>query len=173
MTVTPEKHTAMSASSNTFDVVIRCNGKAVGKMRNEARVDIVEPFVESHEIASDEGPFHGGDGSAPPPLTYFVGGFVTCLMTQIRAFAKRFRIALDTLEVDAEFQWKGLTEPGKPYRAQPVGIRLDIQIASDAGQNRIIELINAAKQGCFVEAVISERMKVVHRLKTPDGWIVC
>ncbi|MDN2567610.1 OsmC family protein [Aquibium sp. A9E412] len=163
----------MTEPPKSFDVVIRCSGKAVGKMRNEARVDIVEPFVESHEMASDEGPFHGGDGTAPPPLTHFVGGFVTCLMTQIRAFAKRFRITLDALEVEAEFQWKGLTVPGRPYKAEPVGIRLDIAIASAADEAALVELVQAAREGCFVEAIISERIAVSHRLKTQTGWVEC
>jgi len=161
------------SQNNSFDVIIRCNGVATGKMRNEARIDIVEPFTESHELASDEGPFHGGDATAPPPLTYFVGGFVTCLMTQIRAFAKRLRIKLDDLRIDAEFSWRGLTEPGKPYKAEPVGIHLDIEIRSEATESQLAELIRTAKDGCFVEAIISDRIPVVHRLKTSTGWLDC
>ncbi len=161
------------SQNKTFDVIIRCNGVATGKMRNETKIDIVEPFTESHELASDEGPFHGGDSTAPPPLTYFVGGFVTCLMTQIRAFAKRFRIKLDDLTVDAEFSWKGLIEPGKPYKAAPVGITMDIAIDSETPIEQLVDLIVAAKEGCFVEAIISDRIPVVHRLKTPTGWIDC
>lgn len=161
------------SQNKTFDVIIRCNGVATGKMRNETKIDIVEPFTESHELASDEGPFHGGDATAPPPLTYFVGGFVTCLMTQIRAFAKRLRIGLDDLNVDAEFAWKGITEPGKPYRAEPVGIRIDIEIGSASTDEQLAELVRAAKEGCFVEAIISDRIPVIHRLKTSTGWLDC
>lgn len=161
------------SQNSSFNVIIRCNGVATGKMRNETRIDIVEPFTESHELASDEGPFHGGDGSAPPPLTYFVGGFVTCLMTQIRAFAKRFKIRLDRLNIDAEFSWKGISEPGRPYKAEPVGIRMDIEIASESPEREIVDLINAAKEGCFVEAIISDRIPVTHRLKTSAGWLDC
>ena len=163
----------MANATGSFEVVINCSGRATGKMRNETRIEIVEPFRESHELASDEGAFHGGDGTAPPPLIHFVGGFVTCLMTQIRAFAKRLRVELDSLSVEGNFAWKGITESGKPYRAEPVGIRLDIEIESRSGQEELLALIKAAKEGCFVEAIISDRMPVAHRLKTQAGWVDC
>ena len=42
-------------------------GRSSGKMRN----DISEEWPmmnERFDLATDEGPFHGGDGTAPPPL---------------------------------------------------------------------------------------------------------
>ena len=48
-----------------------CTGTAVGKMRNALAVEMVRPFRETFQLASDEGPFHGGDASAPPPLALF------------------------------------------------------------------------------------------------------
>ena len=73
------------------EAVVRfeCTGTAVGKIRNELDVAMVEPSVERFKLATDEGPFHGGDATAPPPLALFVGGLTGCIMTQIRAFAKR------------------------------------------------------------------------------------
>ena len=49
-------------------VQFNCTGRAVGKMRNELAVEMVQPMHESFELATDEGPFHGGDATAPPPL---------------------------------------------------------------------------------------------------------
>ncbi len=69
-------------------VTFTCEGRAVGKMRNELDVAMTAPMVERFSIATDEGPFHGGDASAPPPLAHFVAGLTGCIMTQIRAFAK-------------------------------------------------------------------------------------
>ena len=54
------------------EVQFNCTGTAVGKMRNELAVEMVRPFHESFALASDEGAFHGGDASAPPPLALFV-----------------------------------------------------------------------------------------------------
>ena len=75
-----------------------CSGKAVGKMRNELSVLMKLPFQEGpFELATDEGSFHGGDATAPPPLALFVAGLTGCIMTQIRAFAKRLNVSLNDL----------------------------------------------------------------------------
>ena len=70
-------------------VEFTCSGKAVGKMRNELEVNMTKPTQESFVLATDEGSFHGGDATAPPPLALFVASLTGCIMTQIRAFSKR------------------------------------------------------------------------------------
>lgn len=51
------------------EVSFECHGTATGKMRNELETYMTLPFKEGpFEIASDEGPFHGGDATAPPRL---------------------------------------------------------------------------------------------------------
>ena len=67
-----------------------CHGKASCKMRNALSVNMIRPFQEGpYELATNEGPLHGGDATAPPPLALFVAGLTGCIMGQIRAFAKR------------------------------------------------------------------------------------
>ena len=56
---------------DTALVQFNCTGTAVGKMRNALAVEMVRPFRETFQLASDEGPFHGGDASALPPLALF------------------------------------------------------------------------------------------------------
>ena len=41
-------------------------------MRNELTVDMISPLKETFELATDEGRFHGGDATAPPPLALFI-----------------------------------------------------------------------------------------------------
>ena len=65
------------------DVVFHCTGVATGKMRADSDVRMVHPMEERFALATDEGRFHGGEGSAPLPLALFVGGLTGCLMTQI------------------------------------------------------------------------------------------
>ena len=66
-------------------VEFTCSGNAVGKMRNELEVHMTKPSQETFFLATDEGSFHGGDATAPPPLGLFVGSLTGCIMTQIRA----------------------------------------------------------------------------------------
>ena len=86
-------------------VTFACFGQATGKMRNELEVKMTEPKEERFTLATDEGPFHGGDASAPPPLALFVGGLTGCIMTQLRAFAKRMDVKIDDLSVETIVKW--------------------------------------------------------------------
>lgn len=153
------------------EAVVRfdCRGTAVGKMRNELDVAMVKPFEERFELATDEGSFHGGDASAPPPLAMFVGGLTGCIMTQIRAFAKRLKIELDDLAVETrvEWNWKAV---GKVYETAPKSFEIDVLIDSSAPEERVVELIETAKRGCFIEQTLGVSNTIRHRMKTPDGW---
>lgn len=146
-----------------------CHGAVTGKMRNDLSVSMVEPFQESFEMATDEGPFHGGDATAPPPLALFVGGLTGCIMTQIRAFAKRLGVTLNDLHVDVRVIWNWQVT-GKTYTTAPQSFEMDIDIDSPNTEQEILTLIDAAKQGCFIEQTLKQPNVVRHRFKTADGW---
>ena len=78
----------MSEGTKKFEVVFQGVGRSTGKMRNDIEVEW-PAMKERFELATDEGPFHGGDSTAPPPLALFTAALTGCLMTQIRAFSKR------------------------------------------------------------------------------------
>ncbi|MEK9832582.1 MAG: hypothetical protein VW453_08305, partial [Rhodospirillaceae bacterium] len=63
----------------SFDVAFECDATGVGKMRCEMDVRLMVPEVIEWEMASDEYGFHGGDGSAPLPIAYFIAGLTSCL----------------------------------------------------------------------------------------------
>ncbi len=147
-----------------------CTGRAVGKMRNELDVRMVKPFVETFTLATDEGAFHGGDASAPPPLALFVGGLTGCLMTQIRAFAKRLGVDLTDLTVDTRVQWDW-TAKDRVYETAPRGFEIDILIDSPSPLDQQLALVAAAKQGCFIEQTLGQANTIRHQLKSGDTWI--
>ena len=125
---------------------------------------------ERFELATDEGPFHGGDGTAPPPLALFTAALTGCLMTQIRAFAKRLKIEIRGLEVGARLHWKGEQEGNAPYVTQPVGFDLDVDIDSDSSAEELRHLLDCAKKGCFIEQTLAQGLTVGHRLKLGGEW---
>ena len=147
-----------------------CVGRAVGKMRNDLAVRMVKPSIEAFTLATDEGPFHGGDATAPPPLALFVGGLTGCIMTQMRAFAKRLTITLTDLRVETRVQWQW-TPVGRVYETAPKSFQIDVIVESDDPADRLLELIAAAKKGCFIEQTLGRQNTIRHRLKTADGWI--
>ncbi|MBD3678468.1 MAG: OsmC family protein [Rhodobacteraceae bacterium] len=154
----------------TFDVIFHGTGRSSGKMRNDISVEW--PMMkESFELATDEGPFHGGDGTAPPPLALFTAGLTGCLMTQIRAFSKRLKIPIEGVTVHAKMHWRGEQEGMEPYVTGPVGFHLDVELDSDASLEDRMRLLAAAKKGCFIEQTLAEGVIVGHRLKDGDDWV--
>lgn len=152
-----------------MQVQFDCRGTATGKMRNDLAVSMVQPLEEHFDMATDEGPFHGGDATAPPPLALFVGGLTGCIMTQIRAFSKRLGVTLNDLQVDVRVIWNW-EKTGKTYVTAPESFEIDIDINSPDSEAAILALIDAAKQGCFIEQTLKQPNVVRHRYKTSSGW---
>jgi uncharacterized OsmC-like protein len=162
--------TMTTAPTKRFDVIFQGHGRASGKMRNDISVDW--PMMkESFDLATDEGPFHGGDGTAPPPLALFTAALTGCIMTQIRAFAKRLSISIDRLEVHAKMHWQGEQTGNDPYVTAPVGFSLDIDIDSSATEQELRHLLDCARKGCFIEQSLAQGVIVEHRLKSGDAWL--
>ncbi len=152
-----------------FDVIFKGVGKASGRMRNDISVEFTT-MKESFELATDEGAFHGGEGSAPPPLALFTAALVGCVMTQIRAFSKRLSIPIGQVTVQTTLHWEGRQSGSKPYVTAPVGFGLDVDLDSPASMEDQRRLLDAAKAGCFIEQTLKQGINVGHRLKTDDGW---
>ncbi len=152
------------------DVVFTCSGHATGKMRNDLDVRMVEPMLETFTLATDEGPFHGGDATAPPPLALFIGGLTGCIMTQLRAFAKRMGVQIDDLHVDCKIVWQW-TPKDRIYETAPKSFEIDVTLESPNPLNEQMALIAAAKKGCFVEQTLGQSNVIRHRLKTAEGLV--
>ena len=146
-----------------------CHGTAVGKMRNELAIEMVKPFREEFELATDEGRFHGGDSTAPPPLAMFIGALTGCIMTQIRAFAKRLGVSLNDLHVETRIQWDWQAV-GRVYETAPKSFEIDVLIDSPDPEDKVVELIETAKKGCFIERTLGVSNTIHHRMKTANGW---
>lgn len=160
----------MAEKIKKFNVIFEGVGVATGKMRNDIAVSW--PMMNEHfELATDEGPFHGGDGTAPPPLALFTAALTGCLMTQLRAFAKRLDVQIHDLKVNTKLHWSAEQEGNKPYVSMPELFTLDIEMDTDVNVSEKIALIQAATKGCFIEQSLSDRVKVKHRLKDNSGWI--
>jgi len=158
MSMTPE------TAPPRAEVQFNCKGHASGKMRNELSIQMVKPFLEpAIQMSTDEGDFHGGDASAPPPLAYFVAGLTGCIMTQIRAFAKRMDVTLDDLSVETRVVWDW-QKAGRVYETAPKSFDIDVMIDSPDADAKVIALINAAKKGCFIEQTLAQRNNISHYL---------
>ncbi len=152
-----------------FEVIFEGIGRSTGKMRND--ISVTWPAMkESFELATDEGAFHGGDGTAAPPLALFTAALTGCLMTQIRAFSKRMDIPVTNVEVRARLHWEGEQEGNDPYVTNPVGFGLDVDLETEASAEDQRRLLDAAKKGCFIEQTLAKGLIVDHRLRIGGEW---
>lgn len=156
-------------NKKTFDIVFEGVGTSSGKMRNDISVHFAT-MNETFELATDEGPFHGGDGTAPPPLALFTAALTGCLMTQIRAFSKRLKIPIGNVTVKSRLHWQGEQIGSDPYTTSPVGFDLDVDLDSPASFVDQTRLLNAAKKGCFIETTLLQGLAVGHRLSIKGVW---
>lgn len=154
-----------------FDVIYEAEGRSVGKLRNEISISWLGANEGPWEMATDEGKFHGGEDTAPPPIAYWAAGFTGCIMTQIRAFSKRMRIPIKDVTVKARFEWTGHQVGSEPYITGPKLFGFDIEIDSDASSEELKRLVEAAKKGCFIDQTMAVANTVGHRLKIGDEWV--
>jgi uncharacterized OsmC-like protein len=160
-----------SAKELDFEVVYETEGRSVGKLRNEITISWVGASEGPWEMATDEGKFHGGEDTAPPPIAYWAAGFTGCIMTQIRAFSKRLGIPINDVTVKARFEWTGHQMGREPYVTSPKLFGFDIDIDSDASAEDLTCLVDAAKKGCFIDQTMAVANNVGHRLKLGDEWV--
>lgn len=158
----------MSDVVKKIPIVFSGQGTSAGKMRNDITVSWGQ---ESWDLPTDEGPFHGGDNTAPPPLSYFTSAFIGCIMTQLRAFSKRLDIPIKGCNVSARIEWVAEQEGHDPYVSSPVSMDLDIELDTTASLDDQKRLVEAAKKGCFIDQTLAIANNVGHRLKTQDGWV--
>ena len=157
----------MNEAPNRFDVIFECDAVNPGKMRTDMKVRMLEPDPFEYDLATDEMGFHGGDGSAPTPLMLFTA----CLMTQLRAFSKRLRVDVGEIKLATRLHWQGFQKGREPYVTEPVSFEIDIDMEGPASTDQRIELIEAAKKGCFVEQTLMRPNLIGHRLRVDDEWI--
>ena len=103
---------------NNKSFTLKFTGNATNKesMRNDIDVSF-ESMNETFKLATDEGAFHGGKGTAPPPLALFTASLCGCIMTQIKAFGKKLKIEVNEIEIDASMEWQGEVLEEGPYKA--------------------------------------------------------
>lgn len=153
-----------------FEVIFDAEGANRAKFRNDIVVHKRLSHPVSVSLPTDEGPGHGGDGTAPYPLAYFVSGLTACIMTQLRAFSRRLGIPVGEFTVNTRCHWEAQQHGTGPYESRPVAFTLDIDLGEDAPVADRRRLIEAAGKGCFIEQALKPCI-VKHRLKVGGDWV--
>lgn len=157
-------------AKSRFEVIFEVEGTNTGKFRNDMQVHMRGKTPATVSLATDEGPLHGGDGTAPYPLAYFSAGLAACVMTQLRAFAMRLSIPAGALAVNVRCHWQAEQTGSQPYESAPVAFTVDIDLGDDVSEPDKRRLIAAAEKGCFIEQSLKPGI-VRHRMKAGGVWV--
>lgn len=156
--------------TSRFEVIFEAEGRNTAKFRNDVTVHMRGRHPRTDFLPTDEGPLHGGDGTAPYPLAYFTSALTACVMTQLRAFARRLAIDVTEFSVHCRCHWEARQVGNAPYQSSPVGFTIDVDLQGAASEDNKRRLVAAAEKGCFIEASLKPGI-VRHRLKVGDGWV--
>ena len=159
-----------SRADYPFRSDLRRRRQEYGKFRNEIAVHKRLSHPVSVELPTDEGPGHGGDGTAPYPLAYFASGLTACVMTQLRAFSRRLEVPLTDFSVNTRCHWEAKQHGRAPYESAPIAFTIDIDLGGNASEADKRRLIAAAAKGCFIEQSLKPGL-VKHRLKIGENWV--
>ena len=154
----------------TFDVIFEGTARSSGKLRCDVDVEFVTT-KETFQLSTDEGKIHGGSNTAPPPLALFTAALSSCLMTQIRAFAKRLRIPIESVEIQSRLHWRAEQVGRQPYVGEPIGFDLDINMTGPVSDEDKLRLLDAGCKGCFLEQTMGQVNTIKHRLLMNDEWV--
>jgi hypothetical protein len=75
-----------TAARTQFDVIFDVEARNTAKFRNDITVHLRGQHPVTVELPSDEGPKHGGDGTAPYPLAYLASALTACIMRSCGRF---------------------------------------------------------------------------------------
>ncbi len=152
-------------------LIFEADARAGQGMRNEVEGRCLTPADEflPFSMATDEGPYHGGARSAPPPLAYFITGLATCFLTQMRAFAPAAGVRLDRIAVKARVEWEAHLDGPGPYTAHGRAMVIYIDLDSPADLGALKTLVGIASRACYVEVLLA--LPVRHKLRRGEDWI--
>ena len=115
---------------------------------------------------------HGGEETAPLPISLFTAGIVTCFMTQLRTFARKCGVKVTGLKTRAQFDWVLRRHGQDPYTAHPpLDCIIDVEFETEASLEAQMHLVNVAAAACIAEQMLAVPVK--HRLLYDGRWVSC
>lgn len=133
------------------EVVLVVDAESLDNMRKQATVRVERPKGSTFQIICDEGPYLGGDDSAPPPLAYYSASIAFCLLTQMSRYAavKKLNIKKMRLSQETRFSMEGSVLQGT-LLGKGVGVSTHVEIESNEPPEIIREMLRVGENSCFV-----------------------
>lgn len=119
-------------------------GSRVVHTVSEGGSPLVRVESRGHAWTVDEPPERGGTDAGATPVETFLGALLSCLTVSFKSAARRHNVTVDRIEGRAQANPKGyITE-----------VAVDLDVWSPDPEPEVQALLDRAKRGCFVGAVM-------------------
>ena len=155
----PSERNASLQPVQNREVVLHVEAESLDNMRKRAAVRVDQPSGSTFEIICDEGPYLGGDDSAPPPLAYYSASLAFCLLTQLSRYAAIQKLNIDGMRLSQEtrFSMEGSVAKGT-LSGHGIEVVTHVEINSDESPEDIQRMIEVGEQSCFVHQSVIQRV---------------
>jgi uncharacterized OsmC-like protein len=94
----------------------------------------------------------GGHGTAPDPVTSFLGALCGCLLVSVHITARARQISIVRATMSARANEKGFVKT----------IDVDLTVYSDAPEEKVRTVVERAEKGCYIKGLLKE--SIAYRL---------
>ncbi len=100
----------------------------------------------------DEPVAMGGHGTAPDPVTSFLGALCGCLLISLQITARARQIPISRATISTRTNEKGFVKT----------IDVDLTVYSDAPEEKVRTVVERAEKGCYIKGLLKE--SIAYRL---------
>jgi uncharacterized OsmC-like protein len=97
----------------------------------------------------DEPESMGGQGTAPDPVTSFLGALCSCLLISLQITAQARQIPIAGASVSAKTNEKGFVKT----------IAVDLTVRSSAPEEKVRTVVERAEKGCYIKGLLKESIE--------------
>ena len=150
-----------TVSSSTAELATVGSEEALpltGGFRHTVATTTNDPFavqVQAGPLAwtLDEPEAMGGRGTAPDPVTSFLGALCGCLLISLQITARARQVPIAHASASARANEKGFVKT----------IDVDLTVRSDAPEEKVRVVVERAEKGCYIKGLLKESIE--YRLK--------
>jgi putative redox protein len=97
----------------------------------------------------DEPESLGGQGTAPDPVTSFLGALCGCLLISLQITARARQVPITRASVAAKANEKGFVKT----------VEVDLTVYSEAAEEKIRTVVERAEKGCYIKGLLKESIE--------------
>ena len=97
----------------------------------------------------DEPESMGGNGTAPDPVTSFLGALCGCLLISLQITARARHVSISGASASAKANEKGFVKT----------VDVDLTVRSNAPEEQVRVLVARAEKGCYIRGLLKESVE--------------